>query len=479
VEATFEGDAARQGSVAETEMQHGRRVEDNDEEWRGRCGGSSQYRGVGVMLKAWASSLSPRVGLLAVLVSIASGSAAVAAPVVPWVLGSGTNSSGQTYGVFASATAAVGIEPNTSAALSDWGPAVTFVLPNNSSFTNVAYTPGAGPGETPPYVSNGTTFNIGGDFPGSSSLQPNNPANLNISEVGPFVASSVTAIAGSSGTIYTDPYPYGNPIAVSGTSNLNLNGFNPGSNAAIIAGNVSGTNLSGGSAVISLQWRTRSQNEMDKGTSTFNDLPPNAKYVASEVVQLSGIQSGASGGSDYVFQMDFANEVEVPNDQMNDILADRDLFLGELINSGGTRASWVNAVSRNTASSDGLPAVGAYAWQPNDGTSLLNQWVPGTSPSQQPFIGSFQDFLDSTYIQNGVRHYFYEHPLDQLRGTWGIDTSTDTAWAVLDNDGTNGVGIFAVVPEPASIRLLAAGVVCLVVGFWWRWRTALRTAAVG
>ena len=69
-------------------------------------------------------------------------------------------------------------------------------------------------------------------------------------------------------------------------------------------------------------------------------------------------------------------------------------------------------------------------------------------------------------------HYYYEHSLDELRGTWGIDTSTDTAWAVLDV----GNGIFAVVPEPASIRLLAGGMLSLAIAFWWRRRTRIRAA---
>ena len=64
--------------------------------------------------------------------------------------------------------------------------------------------------------------------------------------------------------------------------------------------------------------------------------------------------------------------------------------------------------------------------------------------------------------------FLYEHSLDELRSTWGIDTSTLTAWAVLDY----GSGIFAVVPEPGTLGLLAGGMVCLAVGAWWRRKDA-------
>ena len=109
--------------------------------------------------------------------------------------------------------------------------------------------------------------------------------------------------------------------------------------------------------------------------------------------------------------------------------------------------------------SEVLPAIGAYAWNP---TAESNNFVQSTLASNQPFLGSFQQFLDSTYTEDGQTHYFYEHSLDQLRGTWGVDTSTDTAWAVLDV----GNGIFAVVPNrprsaswpPASwLRVSASG----------------------
>jgi hypothetical protein len=55
---------------------------------------------------------------------------------------------------------------------------------------------------------------------------------------------------------------------------------------------------------------------------------------------------------------------------------------------------------------------------------------------------------------------------DMTVGDWGVNTADHTVWAVVDYDGT-----FAVVPEPSTFALLAAGAVGLV-GWAWRRRGA-------
>jgi hypothetical protein len=211
-------------------------------------------------------------------------------------------------------------------------------------------------------------------------------------------------------------------------------------------------------------------------SSTYNSLPINgaSANLASEVMSLSGQENG----TDYVLQMDFSNVIETPGDQMGDLLAGKNLYLGALAGTSQHGAVWENAVLDNVANPEfvngrivNAPAIGAYAYQ---GANYTNYGTVPSGPSSAPYIGSFQSFLNSTYVQGGVTHYFYEHSLDQLRGTWGVDTSTDTAWAVLDV----GSGIFAVVPEPASIRLLAAGALSLVIALWWRRRARIRVAGL-
>ena len=420
------------------------------------------------MLKATVSHMLARnriLGPLMVIFGLASaasaGSIGTSSPVVVWA------TSAQS---FQPAMAAVGLEPSTSAARTNWGPTVTFALTSGSSFTSVPYTPGTftitnsntGQGYSTPSAYSGsssmTTGFVGGNYPGGPSLQPAASAPFNITNVGILAGSTVTSISGG---YTTDQYPSGTKLSLTNPNNPN---FVPGTNAAIIAG----TYVSTGKP-LTMQWRTRSQNEMDKGSSNFNNLPINSAYLASDVMQLSGEQQGY----DYVLQMDYSNEIESPSDQMFDILANRDLFLGELAGEGTNRAMWVNAVSENVSShaanGEVQPAVGAYAWQPSNSANYTGS---PSQPENQPYLGSFASFLNSTYVEGGQTHYYYEHSLDQLRGTWGIDTSTDTAWAVLDV----GDGIFAVVPEPASIRLLAGGMLSLAVGFWWRRRARIRGA---
>ena len=44
-------------------------------------------------------------------------------------------------------------------------------------------------------------------------------------------------------------------------------------------------------------------------------------------------------------------------------------------------------------------------------------------------------------------------------GTWGVDPTNDTAWAVVENT-SGGAMTFAVVPEPGTLALLAAAAGC-------------------
>jgi hypothetical protein len=292
--------------------------------------------------------------------------------------------------------------------------------------------------------------------------------NMNLNSFA--VASMVTSITNSAGaTIYTDPYPNGNKLSIygpytgitsGGGTAANTGLYSPGASAAIIAGTfVPNANLS--STGITMQWRTRSQNEMVRGSSTTNELPSNSGYLASDVLQMSGQQPG----NDFVLQMSFDNEFETPSDQVADI-ASGALYLGMLYDVNG-QTGWTNAVKlsgsmnpithRVTQTVVNTSAVGAYSW---DATGHSG-----------PYLGSFQSFLNSTY---GGQAYS-THSLDQLRGSWGVDTTNDTVWAVLDVGG----GTFAVVPEPASIRLLAAGMLSLAVGFWWRRRARIKAARAG
>jgi len=465
------------------------------------------------MLPAWASARSVRIAsvripiLLCMLLLLAA-DATAQTPWTPTNYANGVPWAPNTVAVPSlansaawNATAAIGVDPP---ATQTWGPAYTFNLASGQSFsysgtTPAPYTPFNGVGVTPtaplnrtynPDVAAGSlssgsfyyfagssvsTSNVGGYYPGGSNNQPTGSATNNINNLTFPVASRVLANTSSAGTTYTDPYS-GNAIVTAGSSGSNF--FQPGTTAAIIAG----TYVPDGSGKpLTMQWRSRGQNEIAIGSGTNQNLPNGSAYLASDVMKLSGQAPGA----DFVLEMDFSPEVEHLSDQPLDIQANKALYLGMLVNQSGI-TTWANAVSENVANTvyttttdnytgivslqaENLPAVGAFAWNPSATSST--SFVGGVE-SNQPFLGSFQSFLNSTYQQGGQTHYFYEHSLDELRGTWGIDTSTDTAWAVLDV----GNGIFAVVPEPATIRLVAGCLMTAGIGVWWRRRKRIKAA---
>ncbi len=416
---------------------------------------------------------------------------------------------------FSSATAGIGVDP--SGGVQAFGSLVTFYPTALSSFATTTGTTGsapvwsyAGTGGTTLFSgsgyssfasTNGTIYNL---YPGSGTTDPNwvagqaypagagtvpakptpgvQPLGLpfsigtlavagtgkNVSNLVFPVASSVVLNSGTSAT--TDSYPIGPKL------NLTNGAFNPGANGSIIAGTFVPQYVGAG---ISMTWRTRSQGEMKSGLGQ-NEFIGNTAFLASDVVKVDGQLQGY----DYVMQMDFSNEVETPGDAINDINVKQGLFLGALgknpAGPNGGSNQWLNAVTLNVSQNYATtvydprtrrystinrytPKVGAFSW---NGTGAGD----GRVASDKPFLGSFQSFLETS---DGLGGHYYDHSLDQLRGTWGVDLSTDTAWSVLDV----GSGVFAVVPEPSTARLFAAGLLCVGI-YVWRRRRARVAASV-
>ncbi|MEI8373385.1 MAG: PEP-CTERM sorting domain-containing protein [Planctomycetota bacterium] len=469
------------------------------------------------MSKDWASKMTTngfvRVAVLGGL--MAWGAVAVAASSVPGALpypsgGTATTAWGQAGVPWASSgatiwsntTAAIGVDPSLP---QNWGGAVTMSMTSGQSFSfsgtptvTPTWSVSSGTLLSPEgtsrrdYAINATSGSLGTYYPNGNdrnnpgySIQPSGPQpatgtqpatglyNQNLNSF--YVASKVLGNYGALATsATTDPYDHNGNLNIylpsSGSGTL----YSPGTDAAIIAGTFFPAS---GSTGITLQWRTRSPNEMKRGSGTSDQITGGAAYLASDVLKMSGQATGI----DYVLQMSYSNEIETPGDQIADI-AKNELYLGVLTNLNGNTL-WTNAVARNVAHSVSTstydsytgdtfwhyttqPAVGEYAGP------YIGPAGTGHRDPLKPFKGSFQSFLNSSYDGN-PQHYYYEKSLDELRGSWGVDTTTNTAWAVLNY----GSGIFAVVPEPGTLGLLAGGMVCLAVGAFWK-RKAAKNAKV-
>ena len=178
-------------------------------------------------------------------------------------------------------------------------------------------------------------------------------------------------VANQGSSPYTDSYPLGQPLNIINSAN----NYSPGTNAAIIAGKYV---PDGTGNPLTFSWRTRSQNEMASGSSHNQNLPSNASYLASDVLNMTG----QLPGYDYVLQMDFSPQVETPSNQQNNVQAGNALYLGTLVNQSDI-TTWANAVTEDVANtvysttinpithhsttqSAELPAVGVYAYNPNE-----------------------------------------------------------------------------------------------------------------
>jgi hypothetical protein len=93
--------------------------------------------------------------------------------------------------------------------------------------------------------------------------------------------------------------------------------------------------------------------------------------------------------------------------------------------------------------------------------AVLGQFVNAISGNSDHVL----DGLSYTSGGTGIGHFVlgaYNASVDDVLGYYGYDTTTKTAWAVLDNDAVSTE--YAVVPEPGTWAMLVGGLGMLAFG---------------
>jgi hypothetical protein len=192
-----------------------------------------------------------------------------------------------------------------------------------------------------------------------------------------------------------------------------------GSEAEIVA---STARVTGGE--LSMTWRARTASEsMGKKLDGVLPLTPGttgAKWLTSDVVKISGTTSSDI----YALQMTFDNRINLALDGQTEGQLDKEwtsMWIGQL-NTTGT--AWGKAATGD------LAKVGNYE--------------------------SLADFMEANAGKT----------LAELEGSWGVDKAAQKSWAIVRGGGS---GVFAVVPEPATIVMMLSAALGAMTYGWRRW----------
>lgn len=196
-------------------------------------------------------------------------------------------------------------------------------------------------------------------------------------------------------------------VGTSGSGGSDANNHGLGGTASLQGGTNMGAN-GGGTATISMQWRTRLATET---------------ALASDVMNLSGLEINGSQTDVFVFHMSY-NPALLGGNELT--LAHNKLIYPVSLGPDGN----VNAVSLNTGNV-----------------------VTGPLDNRYGYVGSLAAFgLDPNVSHPGAGTGDYSYYM----GFWGVDTSAHEIWAILDHSGS-----FAVAPEPSMLSVAGLGTVAL------------------
>jgi len=296
------------------------------------------------------------------------------------------------------------------------------------------------------------TFSSYGNLSGSRSLAVTTAEAAGVSDVSAYApvtisytASVGNATADKSGSMTTFG-PALVALVTSGGSYANLDsrvfstsgaGGGPALNS--VATLLEGTNSSGTDTGVSMEWRTRSMAETSLSEGGSPTTPPmwDTSALTSDVVNIHGMVNNAIADQRltdvFVLQMTYSESLLNAPEAL--LAAAGKIHLAWLDPSASATGTWENAVLGNIGgpSTLGLPVLASY----------------------------------STYRTGILGSHGAKAPLSFQLGDWGVDTTANVVWAVLNHNSQ-----FASVPEPSSLALGALGLLGLVV-FGWR-RSARR-----
>jgi len=178
-----------------------------------------------------------------------------------------------------------------------------------------------------------------------------------------------------------------------------------------------GSNLTGPSESVSMQWRGRASEEAP--LQAPGSLFPLGGGLASDVINLTGMSNGGAGTGDGRVQTD--------------------VFVLQMTYNPAAITAATNRSEANAATA-GLIALGYL----NLGT---NGVLGGTSGAADSWVnaitGNFGSNIGSTNVQGT---WAGAGGSTLVLGSWGVNIADDTVWAVINHNSQ-----YAVIPEPTTV----------------------------